>query len=1144
MAVLVLLSSVARTQAYQPPLEEIVLNSGAPSAPYDVLKFTSDGKTLIAAGEDKQVWQFPFDRGRISGAPPKVARWPLFRDQKGMIYTVALPPDGKSSPLAVGGYGFTLGNLAILDTVTGQLMKALPAQDPVCVVWSTCFSPDGSKLAYGDDEGHVRIWSWRADQVTLLGERTPRNPSAAVEPRVLEVAYLSDDRLLSAGRDGVVKVWDLSKPRAEVVRTSRFERITVVNRVQITPDKKWVVATGSEPDAVASRNYVWHVHVMNVASGQVHTLPLPKYTVPQQFGLDHQSGRVAVCTAMPDEARAQNAGVRYKPVLSDTVYVCDLTDRSKPPAKLNFRSTYDIDRLAFHPDGQHLVMAGGENYELVVLDLQSGQVTDKLEQRGKGIWQVAYSQDGRTLGLRDRRHLDPSGFNHWGEDDWNVFHLRATRTVNLGWSKKPQDFKPVQPREQSEDGWEVVPDVRSNFVWHVRSPRGRLFRLPLDEKIDQQPRCYVFLTNQPGQPARLLVGHYLGATLFELDADRGPKKTRIYVGHTGAIMSLTVAPDEKSFITSSRDGTVSAYSLAPWPSQEVLGASFILRGNSLVLERIDPGSPLWEAALLQGLRLNPGDLLEAFQYDGDQVYDPAGVGAAAFASFRSPNAVRLGTPEVQRILQNPIPRREYLFHFANKGWVVTTARQMPRWKLFCARNARTGRLAGGEWILWRWTDHYYATSTHGDELIGWQITRGLAQTPLFFPAERFRRRFDRPARVHETLENISTPPDWMTFADLVPPAVELTFNPRATQRTREHLVYDLVIKPRDQAIPEASLPDEVTVWLNDQKLDELSRQLRPVLNQPQQIAVPRATLRRGVDNVLTIKLYGKQQTRNEETVVIPNPDPPPQKARLYGFLFGVSDYSQCKPIPQANLASEKSLEFVERWLRTQKGNELYEDVIVERVPEADTTLARFRSSLRSLSAKVRPDDVVVIMLAGHGIGGRKLDEVIKPEAWGGREKSKYLFLLGNFDASRPVETSISDRIIVDELSAVPGYKVVLMDACHASAGFDLMRGLTPENVGPTIFASCAPDEVSWESPALGMGFFTMALVNSTDPKVLRRFGKDNKLVAEDLAKFLEVQVPTVLKRWNPDKQQTPAFEQARPNRSSKPLFAAPGNEGP
>jgi hypothetical protein len=57
------------------------------------------------------------------------------------------------------------------------------------------------------------------------------------------------------------------------------------------------------------------------------------------------------------------------------------------------------------------------------------------------------------------------------------------------------------------------------------------------------------------------------------------------------------------------------------------------------------------------------------------------------------------------------------------------------------------------WVAWT-PAGYYMASPGAEDLIGWHVNRGFGQAADFFPASRFRERFNRPDVVHKVLDTL------------------------------------------------------------------------------------------------------------------------------------------------------------------------------------------------------------------------------------------------------------------------------------------------------------------------------------------------------------------------------------------------------
>ncbi len=112
-------------------------------------------------------------------------------------------PSGLWLVAAIGDSWSDTRELVVWDIATAQIVQSLPiAGDDFGT--SLAFSPDGSLLAVGSDDGMIYIWDTATFQllVTLSGHR------GSVE----RLAFSNDGRILaSAGSDGTVRLWGMSR---------------------------------------------------------------------------------------------------------------------------------------------------------------------------------------------------------------------------------------------------------------------------------------------------------------------------------------------------------------------------------------------------------------------------------------------------------------------------------------------------------------------------------------------------------------------------------------------------------------------------------------------------------------------------------------------------------------------------------------------------------------------------------------------------------------------------------------------------------------------------------------------------------------------------------------------------------------------
>jgi WD40 repeat protein len=1066
----------------------LVVETGHRRGACDVLKFTPDGKHLLAVGDDKavRVWAFSAVKG-LEPARLPVLRWRTWHENRGNIYALALSRDRGARLLAIGGQGMTLGSVAVLDRATGETSHAFTGDREIRhgTVWSMDFAPSGREVAYGGQDGSVWVWGLRAGKPTrpcLVAQHKggPYNFTRLVK-------YLGPSSVLSVSDSGHVLLTHVPAEGAPTPRPLFRFKTPAVYRAVASPDDRWLAA-------VSNAAGLPFVELRSLPGGEkARYLELPPWHYPHSVAFDPRNNRVAV-GARVVAAPVKGANNFYKEI-DDKVFLFNL-DEAKPRPRPGPAVTYHPEALAFHPDGNHLAVAGGDDHELAVWDLRRlVRVGEEVRGPGSGLWAVALSPDARYLGFKDRRNRKPKTPNDRGAGPWKVFDLEQRQ-----WAPTPHPTLPhpwgegrergPRPAAEAEGGWKIrtslpldlkgkglpPPEERENsYFWFVESPEGKIFKLPLEPARDQLPRCYAFLPAAGGKPVRLAVGHLWGVSLFELTA-KGPRLSRTLAGHEGEVMGLAVSKDQKRLVTVSRDETVAGWTLEGWKSEPELGATFSEIDGRLFVTAVDGGSPAWEVGLSKGdevVLLVTDRKTPLLNRSGK--YGKQGGDAKAAA----------------RALQRPVPGGELYFGWkrGGKGPVLeqqTTLPQRPLWRFFPTR--------AGEWVLWRWRDFYYDTSTNGDFLIGWQRNYDdPLKAPEFYRAEQFRREFHKPALVAEMLKNWKAAEPRVAFLTLEPPQVALT--------TAEAQVKGEGVKLTLSAAPsgrgENHRLTRVILWVNDHQFARWETPKALALDGKgrfaREVTVPRDKLRRGA-NLLTLQCYNHGDVRGEakpvKVLLARDPGPPD----LYGVFVGVGDYRKARPRRLRDLyANEDAQAMFDLWKRRAGG--LYRSVhLTPPLLDGKATRANILGALKALRGKVRPDDVLVFHLGGHGTHPQELAEAFKVPARELEGLGRFLFCCADFDVKRLRGSTVNFEELYDELVKLPCHKLLLLDACHAGgtekelldSSANPVRVLTRDGVGPIILAACGPKESAYEHDAIDLGraygLFTIAVRRALEEK--------------------------------------------------------------
>jgi WD40 repeat protein len=201
------------------------LRSLANSGPVSALAFSPDAREIASASLDRSVNVWNVDGGTLLGT---------IRDSDG-VSSVAFMPNGKQ--VVYGGLnGVILINEASAGERTIRSLKpdVTYAWEFLPAVWSVAVSPDGTKIASGNADGSVKIWSVSGP---LLRNLKSHNDV------VTAVAYAPDGRtIVSGSKDGTIRITDTNTGQ-ELARLT--DHPGQLSSLALSPDGKWIAAGGS-----------------------------------------------------------------------------------------------------------------------------------------------------------------------------------------------------------------------------------------------------------------------------------------------------------------------------------------------------------------------------------------------------------------------------------------------------------------------------------------------------------------------------------------------------------------------------------------------------------------------------------------------------------------------------------------------------------------------------------------------------------------------------------------------------------------------------------------------------------------------------------------------------------------------------------
>jgi len=381
------------------------------------------------------------------------------------------------------------------------------------------------------------------------------------------------------------------------------------------------------------------------------------------------------------------------------------------------------------------------------------------------------------------------------------------------------------------------------------------------------------------------------------------------------------------------------------------------------------------------------------------------------------------------------------------------------------------------WISWTPTG-YYTASPSGEDLIGWHLNRGWNQAADFFPASRFRDRFNRPDIVDLVLTTLDEgeaikqandaakrKPDTRPLIGHLPPIIRI-INPTDDARVEDGVVtLDYALRS-----PSGRPVERVDLLINGRPIKAFGLPIKPLPPDVENKGSIQIALTQHVSEVGLVA-WSEGLASQAAQVKVTWVGAPEATCKLYALVIGVSDYAD--PAMALKYAAKDAGDFA-RALRAQKGR-YYVDVETRVLADRMVTRASVVQGLQWLEQMAtNPNDVSVLFVAGHGMTD---------------EKQTYWFYTSDATDDDVRIKGVSQDELRKSLQGLQGKVLWFLDTCHAGAAAKrppvdvnvLVNTMSAsENGGIVVFASSTGRQVSIEGGDLGNGAFTRAVVEGIE----------------------------------------------------------------
>lgn len=560
---------------------------------------------------------------------------------------------------------------------------------------------------------------------------------------IKDVAFTADGRqLISAGDDKVIRVWDVAS--GSTVRTIRGETgpggVGTIYALALSADNKFLAVGGIFPGTL-EESFAIRLH-------------------------DFQSGRViALLTGHGQKVTALDFSRDGRSLVSGSddnkVLVWDVaayaSGRAADAPRLVGSHRNTVSAVAFSPDGS-MVVSGGDDALVQLWDLRQagageGRPRGEMTRHGfEPVETVAFSPDGRYVasGGRDKRIF------LWGWKGGEVRELGQMKSDVLSLTFAPGGLSLVAGARDGSCNIIAIPSGKvgaahnhDDAVWAVAfAPDGKT--VASAGGYNAQVALWDVATGKPVGGQLTGVGQTVWSVGFAADGKAiafGNMRASDEVNAFGPLQHvLQLAAGDTYRVALANDleekeraGFVGAVTkvgdkeLRLKAGPRVGGSQLVSEAQLEVVEGQTVRTTIWR-------RLSTGSRHRCFTFTHDGSFIISGGESGKLTIYDAETGQSVGdfhghTNDVLAVAVSP----------DNRYLVSGSSDQTVRlWDLRSLQNLLTIFVSKDrQWVAW--TPHgYYTSSLSGDRFVGWQVNRGVRQTPEFYTATQFRAAFDRP----------------------------------------------------------------------------------------------------------------------------------------------------------------------------------------------------------------------------------------------------------------------------------------------------------------------------------------------------------------------------------------------------------------
>jgi WD40 repeat protein len=1051
-------------------------------------QFSPNGKFIITVAHDNTAKIWEVESGKMLQS---------LEGHTNLIRSAQYSPDGKR--ILTSSRDKTA---KVWDGLTGELLLALSGHTDE--VWSGQFSPDGKRILTSSLDSTAKVWD-SANGNVLLDIRGHTNEVSS--------AQFSPDgtRILTASLDKTAKVWDGLTGELLLALSGHTDEVW---SGQFSPDGKYILTTSKDLTAK-----VW-----DAVTGEV-LLDIRGHTKEVSSAQFSSNGKYILTTSWDKAIKVWDASTGellmnlqgHTSNISSAVFSSDgkriltaswdktakVWDSANGNVLLDIRGhTKEVSSAQFSSNGKYILTTSRDK-AIKVWDASTGELLQSLEGDAEWVSSAQFSSDGKlivTTSMDNTAKL-------WDVSTGGVLQSLESHTDQVGSAQFSSDGKLIVTASMDSTAkvWDVstgellkILEGHTNWVISAQfsSDGNRILTSSLDktakvwdgltgELLQNLKHTNWFRSAQFSSDERLIVTASMDSTAKVWDVSTG-ELLQILEGHTAQVNSAQFSPDGSQIITTSDDKTAKVWcsltgqmllNLGGFIGQ-VNSAQFSPDGSLIITTSHDKTVKVWNSAtgkLLQSLEGHT-DLINSAQFSFD---------GKLIVTTSMDNTAKLWDASTGQLLQSLEGHTDQVHsaQFSPDGKRILTSGWDNKTILW---DTQTGKmlythlqLKDNNWLVY--DEHYrYDGSAGAREKL--YFVCGLEVIEL----NQLKDALYVPGLASKIMKG-----EDINFPKLYDLEICNVF-PEIREMPAEDHFFHYHILPRRKKI------ESIEIWLNDKRIRSIPADSLSSGPEGVQLILPKSEIEPlyipGEENKLKINavvnLMGTE-ARSRGMIVsgLKNKE---KKAspRLFALMIGVDTYKDQSlqlrfPAKDASDLGKVLQLSAEKFLGEDRVHMYYIHSMVGQTGGYTTPEKEgIRRALEEIGRMARPEDVVLIFFAGHG--------VLRP--------ADGLFTLLTAEASSLLPTGITTAELMDWISPEGPYalkankSILIFDACHSGKGAEELIAWSrrsdeetrrrrqiddlSDKAGMYILAASASNQSAYEVRHYEQGLLTYSLLHT------------------------------------------------------------------